>query len=76
MKAISLKCPDCGGTMQDGFLLEDTYGAHQAVRWVKGTPVKSFWTGLKLKGREKWQIVTYRCADCGLLKSYAREETK
>ncbi len=39
--------------------------------WAEGPPEKSFWTGFKLKGKEKLRVATYRCPKCGLLQSYA-----
>lgn len=76
MKVINPKCPECGGTMRDGFLLDQTNEGYKVLRWVEGIPEKSIWVGLKLKGRAQWKIVTYRCPDCGFLKSYAREQVK
>ena len=29
------------------------------------------WTGLKLRGKAKQDVVTYRCKRCGYLESYA-----
>lgn len=66
-------CVKCQGTMTRGFILQQTPGAHSAVaQWVEGEPVKSFWTGLKLRGRTKLTIETWRCGRCGFLESYAR----
>ena len=41
-------------------------------KWTEGAPEKSFWQGLKLGGRDRVPITTYRCPTCGLLQSYAR----
>jgi hypothetical protein len=38
--------------------------------------VYSIWTGMKMRGRERHPVITYRCAGCGFLESYAREESK
>ena len=72
MKAINTTCPECGGTMYEGFLLDITYGSNLPTSWVEEPPEKSFWTGTKVKGKEKLPVQTYRCAACGFLKSYAR----
>ena len=58
--------------MQEGFLLDLTYGANLPTTWVAEPPEKSFWTRTKVKGKERWPVQTYRCATCGFLKSYAR----
>ncbi len=39
--------------------------------WVEGVPEPSFWSGIKLKGRQRLKAVTYRCTRCGLLQAYA-----
>ncbi len=72
MKPINTTCPDCGGTMVEGFLLDLTYGGNMPTSWVAEPPEKSFWTHTKVKGKEQWPVQTYRCAACGFLKSYAR----
>ncbi|MBV8685792.1 MAG: hypothetical protein JOZ90_08970 [Alphaproteobacteria bacterium] len=64
-------CPKCGGAMAEGFTLDKIQGGVAAASWVEGTPEKSFWTGLKLKGRARLDIATWRCRRCGYLESYA-----
>ena len=46
--------------------------ARQISTWVEGSPEKSFWTGLSLKGRKMIEVQTYRCHRCGFLESYAK----
>jgi hypothetical protein len=58
--------------MEEGFLADR--GDHARVapgHWVKGAPEKSFWTGTKLRGKPKYDVVVHRCPRCGLLKLYA-----
>ncbi len=57
--------------MADGFVLDRTYGAYTQANWVDGEPVPSFWTGVKLKGKEQIPVKTLRCESCGFLESYA-----
>ena len=64
-------CPKCSGRMENGFVIDYTHGATLQSQWAEGEPVRSFWTGLKLKGKEKHKISTYRCTKCGYLESYA-----
>ena len=67
-------CPACRVAMEEGFLLDK--GAHNAPsqqEWAEGRPEQSFWTGLKLKGKEKLRVATFRCPNCGLLQSYASQ---
>ena len=72
MAKTAKKCPDCGGEMVEGFLF--THGAEPVPRWVKGSPEKSAWAIVKAKGKECRSVETYRCAKCGLLRSYANTE--
>jgi predicted nucleic-acid-binding Zn-ribbon protein len=67
----SLKCPKCSGEMEEGFVLDQTYGANLQSNWIEGPPAPSLWTGLKMKGRERLPITTMRCDHCGYLESYA-----
>lgn len=48
--------------------------------WVEGEPERGTFlgmdTGLKIKDRARYDIVTYRCGRRGLLTSYARPEDR
>jgi len=57
--------------MEEGFIVDVGYGATAVPKWVEGEPVRSIWTGLKLKGKEQKPVTTYRCRRCGYLESYA-----
>lgn len=57
--------------MSEGFIVDKGYGSSEVAKWVDGPPEKSFWVGLKLGGKEKIEIVTWRCRKCGYLESYA-----
>jgi hypothetical protein len=71
--ARSDPCPKCSGRMQEGFIVDRLdNAARQISTWVEGSPEKSFWTGLSLKGRTTIEIETYRCHKCGFLESYAK----
>jgi hypothetical protein len=63
--------------MSEGFVLDRGHGNAAAVqKWVEGEPERSFWTGLRTRGRDKFAISTWRCDRCGYLESYATEATK
>lgn len=65
-------CPDCQRRMEGGFLLNGTPGATVAAgEWVEGAPEKSFWTGLKLKGRRKLTLYAWRCPSCTQVRLFA-----
>jgi hypothetical protein len=57
--------------MSEGFVPEADYGMNRATNWVEGAPEKSIWTGVKLRGKKRIAIVTWRCERCGYLESYA-----
>jgi hypothetical protein len=57
--------------MDEGFILDNTYGARVQSEWIDGPPERSRWTGVKLKGKEHLPVTTYRCPRCGYLESYA-----
>ena len=67
----SMECPRCSGTMEPGFVVDESYGKKVVAKWVAGEPRKGFWTGLKLGAAEQVEIATYRCRRCGSLESYA-----
>ena len=69
-----LECGKCGRDMEPGYLLDYTHGATAQSTWVEGPPVRSIWTWMNLKGREKLKVTTWRCTKCGYLESYARDE--
>jgi hypothetical protein len=57
--------------MEVGFIPDNTYGGILPSSWVEGAPEKGWLGGLKLKGRRKLDITTYRCTSCGYLEGYA-----
>ena len=61
--------------MEQCLVLDQTYGSTAQQEWAGGEPDYSIWTGLKLKGRERHRIITFRCEQCGYLESYAPATT-
>lgn len=58
--------------MHLGYFLDSKHGERRgATEWVEGAPVRSFWMGLKIKGRQVLPVTVYRCDRCGFLESYA-----
>lgn len=68
------RCPKCDGRMEQGFVLDNTYGGRLVSQWAPGAPQKSFWLGTKLPDDELIPIGVFRCEQCGFLESYARNE--
>ena len=53
-------CSKCGCSMAAGFIVDQGHGTDVVGKWIAGAPVKSIWTGLKLRGRDQHEITTYR----------------
>ncbi|MGI9035191.1 MAG: PF20097 family protein [Pyrinomonadaceae bacterium] len=73
MNESNTNCPKCNGEMEEGFIVDYGYGITKPSDWVAGEPVKSIWSGTKIKGKKQYKVATYRCARCGFLESYATE---
>ena len=54
-----------------GFILDAAGGVQTQSTWVEGEPIKSFWSGVKLKNQHQYPVTTYRCELCGFLESYS-----
>ena len=68
------KCPRCGSAMEPGIVMDRGHGdTVRQQEWLEGEPTRSFWHGLKTKGRDKHPVRTFRCERCGYLESYAIE---
>lgn len=65
-------CPKCSKTMEEGFIVDHGHGTNTQAVWVEGPPQRSFWTGLKLRGKELRPVLTFCCPGCGYLESYAQ----
>ena len=66
------ECLRCRGPMEPGFVLDrGHHNSKTTQQWVEGAPERSFWTGVKTKGKVQHVVSTYRCERCGYLESYA-----
>ena len=65
------KCISCGKGLEGGFLLDHGHGTNYAGSWVPGAPEKSFWGGVKLRGKPRLGVYALRCTACGLVHLYA-----
>ena len=66
-------CTDCQRAMEGGFVLDTTHGGQEAGKWIEGPPQKSFWGGMKIKGRRKLTMYAWRCPGCSVVRLYAPE---
>ena len=66
-----MTCPKCGSRMTTGFLLDNADKGNSTTDWIEGAAEKSFWTGVKVKGRRRFPVMADRCEKCGFLELYA-----
>jgi len=66
------KCAKCQGEVESGFMVDHTdVGGHQAM-WASGAPIQTFSSATGVaKSEKKLAVVTFRCAKCGYLESFA-----
>jgi hypothetical protein len=62
--------------MEEGFVLDASYAVVLQPKWMEGPPEKSLLSGVKMRGRAKHSVTTFRCAKCGYLESYAFGDVK
>lgn len=68
------ECPKCSGSMSEGFVTDQGHGVIVVPNWVEGPPRKSQWVGVRIGGRPKSEVSTWRCGRCGFLENYASSE--
>jgi hypothetical protein len=67
------RCDRCGGSQQEGFLLDSSHNAVRVGHWAEGVPEYWILRVLKMRGRRKLPIQSWRCMRCGKLESFANE---
>ena len=60
--------------MEEGFIVDDTYGGVVQSKWAEGEPRFSYWAGVRVPRKARHPVTTYRCTQCGYLESYAEIE--
>jgi predicted Zn-ribbon and HTH transcriptional regulator len=70
-----VECPRCNSQMEVGFVADGTHAGCQQQKWSPGTPITSFWMGLKRNADQLVPVTTLRCPKCGYLESYAISRT-
>lgn len=65
-------CLRCNGRLEAGFVVDQGhYGSSAIETWYAGKVERSFWSGIRTKGRDSYEVTTWRCTKCGMLESYA-----
>lgn len=60
--------------MAEGFVVDQTQSGTSVSTWVEGKPQRSVWIGVRLGGKPRFDIATWRCNRCGFLEHYASGE--
>jgi len=61
--------------MQEVFVLDNAHSTRLQSEWVQGPAEANRWGfGVKVRGKVRLAIVTFRCDKCGYLESYAPPE--
>jgi len=70
-----ITCMRCQSPMEEGFLLDRTYGGLLQTRWCEGKPDGSGWFGdaTRSQADRGRRVVSYRCTGCGLIESYVTD---
>lgn len=69
------RCGKCGSAMKEGFLVDTSHQAMRVGHWAEGAPDYRFAFFLKMRGRRKLPIRSFRCTKCGYLESYAADDS-
>ena len=71
------KCPDCGGELENGLILDHTYGAVFTSRYAKGeVPTNKSQNVIFIHEndyKDVRRVMTKRCTKCNRLFSYAQD---
>jgi hypothetical protein len=71
----SRRCAKCSAEMECGFLLDMAEGNSSGpAKWIGGSPERSYWTGVKMRGKVSYKVEVFRCKQCGYLEHYAVTE--
>jgi hypothetical protein len=67
--------------MQPGYTMDRAdYSVPMQAAWIEGEPERTKFLGMKaglnVRDRARYDVITLRCEQCGLLKSYARPEDR
>jgi len=71
MIPIPQRCPQCGGSLKAGFVRDLNHRRADSAFWVEGPIERSFFFGVRLRGRRKAEITALRCDSCTRLELYA-----
>jgi len=67
-------CSECKTRMQAGFTVSSHSNQFRPEYWVEGPPEMSLLGIPKTKNKKMFDVVAYRCQDCGAVKFVAATE--
>lgn len=70
------KCPDCGGELENGCMMDSTYGGVFVQRYAKSEIPKTSKIPMRLSEADFYDIrrvVSHRCTKCNRIFSYAQD---
>ena len=67
------QCLRCGGSMEEGFIGDHTYGGVTQSTWFEGRATNEHGFGLRVEHRGRRPVETHQCRTCGFLEHYAPE---
>jgi hypothetical protein len=57
--------------MAEGFLVDNRRQAVRVVEWAEGAPSFWFLDVLRMRGRRRLPVASWRCRKCGFLEAFA-----
>lgn len=67
--ANSIKCPKCGGEMEEGLITDKGHLDADMTSQIWGTKIKGLF---KTNVENSKNVIVYRCKNCGYLESYTK----
>jgi hypothetical protein len=58
-------CRHCDAAMEEGFLLDNSFGQRLPVEWVDGPPQFTWAENVKIGDRPRYLVQAFRCTRCG-----------
>lgn len=74
MSAPAPTCPHCGSAAgpDPGFLRDNGHGTATPLRWMQGEAEYGIVGGIRVMGRDYWDVSADRCRGCGMLTLFVR----
>lgn len=70
MNRVPQRCRECGGSTQQGFLRDLHHHRAESTFWIEGPIERSFFTGVKVRGKRRGEVQAARCEACGRIELY------